>query len=85
MHKISKQIFKGEVTHIMSILMSFIKTTVFMFAFLTFLTFKFHFTIHFYILVLYSVFGKHKLGSSIIDQIGKTVFTAEFLTVANTL
>ena len=43
MHKISKQIFKGEVTHIMSILMSFIKTTVFMFAFLPFLTFKFSF------------------------------------------
>ena len=30
-------------------------------------------------------FGKHKLGSSTIVQIGKTVFAAEFLTVANTL
>ena len=28
---------------------------------------------------------KYKLGSSIIDQIGKTAFTAEFLTLAHTL
>ena len=46
-------------------------------------------------MVLYSVFRKHRLGSSVglnfllvgkfIYQIGKTVFTMEFLTVANTL
>ena len=33
----------------------------------------------------YSLFGKNRLGSSIIDPIGKTVFTADFLTVTNTL
>ena len=65
--------------------MFFLKTTVLMFAFLTFLTLNFDFTIYFYISLLYSVFGKDKLGSSIIDQIGKTAFTAEFLTIANTL
>ena len=50
-----------------------------------FFTFNFDFTAYFYILVLYSVFRKHKLGSFIIDQIGKTVFTVQFLTVANTM
>ena len=35
--------------------------------------------------MLYLVAGKHKLGSSIFSQIGKTMFTAEFLTIANTL
>ena len=52
-----------------------------MFSFLTFPTFNFSF----HLLLLYSVFGKHKLGSSVIDQIGNTAFTAEFFTVANTL
>ena len=46
---------------------------------------NFDFTIHFFILVFYSVFRKHKLRSSVIDQIDKNVFTAEFFTVANTL
>ena len=55
-----------------------------MFVFITFLTFKFSFH-YFYILVLHAVFGKHRFGSSAIGQIGKTAFTAEFLTVANTL
>lgn len=36
-------------------------------------------------MVLYSGFEKHNLGSSVIDQIGKAVSTAEFLTKANTL
>ena len=78
MHKITKQIFKGHKTDIISILMSF-----FLFSFKT--AFLCWFQYLFYILVLYSVFGKHKLGSSIIDQIGKTACIAEFLTVANTL
>ena len=54
-----------------------------MFVILTFLTSKFRF--HFYMLVLYSVFRRNKLVSSIIDQIGKTMLTAELLTVTNTL
>ena len=54
--------------------------------FLLFFSFSnFDFIIYFYILVLYSVFGKHKLRSSTIGKNGKTVFTAELLTVANTL
>ena len=60
-----------------------------MLGFLTFLTFlpfsDFDFTIYFSILVFHSVFRKQKLGSSVIDQIDKTVFTAEFFPVANTL
>ena len=32
-----------------------------------------------------SVFGKHKLGSSIIDKIGKNCIYYKFLPVANTL
>ena len=76
----------NHVTHMVAILMSFFlfsfKTIVFIVVFLTFLIL----TICFYILVLYSVvYGKHKLGSSIIDQIGKTAFTVVFLSVANTL
>ena len=78
MCKIAKQIFKGHITHIMSIL-------IFILFFLLFSLLNFDFTIYFYILVLYLVFGKYKLGSSIIDQTGKTEFTAEFLTVANIL
>ena len=35
-------------------------------------------------MVLYSVSGKHKFRNAIIDQIEKTAFTADFLTVANT-
>ena len=42
---------------------------------------NFDFTIYFYILVLYPVSGKHKLGNSIVNKI---VVTAEFLTVGNT-
>ena len=86
MPKKTEQIFQGHVTHIMSILMSFFsfsfKTTVFI---SLFSILNLDFTIYFCILVLYSVFGKHKLGSSIIDQIEKTAFTTEFFTVANTL
>ena len=54
-----------------------------MFVFVTFLTsiFWFH---YFYILVLHQVFGKHKLVTYTTSQIGKTGFTTEFLTVANT-
>ena len=78
MRNITKQIFKGHVTPIMSILIPFFlvlfKTTVFFF--LLFSLLNFEFTIYFYILVLCSVFEKHKLGSSLMDQIGKT---AEFL------
>ena len=40
---------------------------------------------YFYILLLYEVFGKHKLGNSTIGQIGETMFITEFLIVANTL
>ena len=54
-----------------------------MFAFLLFSLLCFDFTN--YLHILYSAFGKHNVGSSIIDQIGKTAFTVEFLTVANTL
>ena len=85
MHKISKQISKGHLTDIMSILKSFFliflqKYIVFMFIFTTFCSLKFWFQ-YFYILVLHEVFGEHKLGSSTISPIGKT----ESLTVANTL
>ena len=56
-HKISKQIFKGQVTDIMSILMPFFivyfqNYIAFMFVFVAFLTFKFWF-LYFYYLVLY--------------------------------
>ena len=54
-----------------------------MLVFVTFLTFKFWFH-YFYILILYKVFGKHRLGSSTIGKFGKTAFTTECLTVANT-
>ena len=74
MRNITKQIFKGHVTPIMSILIPFFlvlfKTTVVFF--LLFSLLNFEFTIYFYILVLCSVFEKHKLGSSLMDQIGKT-------------
>ena len=53
-----------------------------MFVFVTFLTFKYLFH-YFYIFVLYLVFGKRKLRSSTIGQIGKTAFTAEILHVDN--
>ena len=53
-----------------------------MFVFLTFLTFKFWFH---YLYILELLFGKPKLGSSTIGQFGKTAFTVEFLTAANTL
>ena len=53
--------------------------------FLLFSLLNFDSITHFYIFVLYSVFGKHKLGGSNIDRIGKTAFTAEFLIVVNTL
>ena len=80
MRKITNQILKGHITHVLLILMSFFfsfpfKTTIFMFVFLTFIR-NFDFTSNFYILVLYSIFGKHKLGSSIFDQIGICAFTA---------
>ena len=61
------------------------KTTFFRFVFLLFSLLRFDFTIYFYIVVLYSVFGKNKLGISIIDQTRKTAFTQEFLSAANTL
>ena len=56
-----------------------------LFVFLLFSLLRFDFTIYFYIVVLYSVFGKNKLGISIIDQTRKTAFTEEFLTAADTL
>ena len=54
------------------------------FFFVIFLPFKcwFH---YFYTLILYELFWKHKVQSSTISQIGKTTFTTEFLTAANTL
>ena len=67
---------KSRNTHISTKL--FLKFLCFPFSLL-----NFGFTIYFYILVLYWVFEKHKLGNSTIDQIGKTAFTAEFLTVSN--
>ena len=74
MRNITKQIFKGHVTPIMSILIPFFlvlfKTTVFFF--LLFSLLNFEFTIYFYIFVLCSLFDKHKLGSYLMDQIGKT-------------
>ena len=56
----------------------------FVFVFLSFLTIKFWFHC-FYIVVLYEIFGKPKLGSVTFDQFGKTALTAELLTVGNTL
>ena len=56
-----------------------------MFAVLNFSLLNFDFSVYCYTVVFYSVFGKHKLGSSIIDQILKIVFTAKFLTIASTL
>ena len=86
MGKISKQIFKGHTTYIMSILMSFFsfffKLQFLCLLFLLFSLFNFDFTTYFYVLVLYSVFEKHKLGRSTIDQIEATVLTTKFLTVA---
>ena len=77
MRKLTEQIFKGHVAHIMFILMSFfshflLKLQFLCLFFLLFSLLSFDFTIYFHILVLYSVFGKHKLGSSIIGRIGKT-------------
>ena len=71
MRKISKQIFEGHVTHIMSILCLFflfsLKTTLFLrLFFLLFLVLDFYL-------------------SSTVSQIEKKAFTAEFLTVANFL
>ena len=88
MCKISEQIFKSQVTRIMSIVFFscfLLKLRFLCLLFILFLILNVDFTVYFYILVLYSVFGKHKLGSSIIEPIGKTAFTAEFLTAANTL
>ena len=45
---------------------------------------NFDFTVNFYILVPSKYLGNN-LGSSTIGNIGKTMFTAEFLAVANTL
>ena len=88
MHKITRQIFKGHLTHIMSIL-SFshflLKLQCLCLFFLLFSLLNTDFTIYFYILVLYSVFAKHKLGSSVIEEIKNTVLPTEFLTVSNTL
>ena len=84
MHKLTKQIFKGPVTHVMSILISFFsfyfKTTVFVFVFLTFFTFESFFTFWYTIQYLGNINGKFYYF-----QGGKTVFTTVFLTVANTL
>ena len=45
---------------------------------------NFDFTVNFYILVPSKYLGNN-LGSSTIGNFGKTMFTAEFLAVANTL
>ena len=89
MRKRSEQICKGHV-NVISVLLSFFafsfKHTFLLFLFfLLFSILNFDVSIYFYILILWKVFGKYKLGSSTIDQIGKTAFAAEFLTVANTL
>ena len=79
MQKISKQIFNSEVTHhgYFNVFCYFLlNLQFFVFAVLTFLTFKFWFI--FYILVLYSIFRKHILESSITDKFGK-LSTVEFL------
>ena len=86
-HKISKQLFKGHITEILSFLMSFLflfKTILVLCLFLLlFWLLNFDFTIFtFWYYIKY--FG-NKLGISAFGQIGKTAFTAEFLTVANTL
>ena len=72
----------------MSLLMPFFfkfsfKTKFLCLFFLLFLLLNCDFTIWFYILELFPVFTKHKLGSTTIDQINKTVFIAEYLAVAN--
>ena len=87
MRKISKQIFKGQATLIDFNAFFFwvsLETTVSMFFFLTFLFYILISLFH-YILVRYSIFGKHKLGNCFIDQTGSTAFNAEFLTVADNL
>ena len=66
----SKQICKGHVTDIMSILMLLSSLL------------SFYFTIFRFGSL---VFGKNKFGISITGQIGKTAFTAEVFTVAKTL
>ena len=69
MLKISKQILKGQVTQIMCILYYF-----YVFFPLTFLTFKFEFTLFTF---WYSTkYLGNKLGSSAIGKIEKTVLTA---------
>ena len=85
-----KKKFKGHVTHIIPISMTFFsfsfKTILFCYLFF-FLFSLLYFDI--YRLFLHfgtlQVFGKHKLGTSAIGKIEKTAFTAEFFTVANTL
>ena len=86
----NKQIFKDHITHVYFNIFFFSRFRLklhflCLFVFLLFSLLRFDFTIYFYILVLYSVFGKNKLGISIIDQTRKTAFTEEFLTAANTL
>ena len=81
--------FKGQVTHIMSFLMSFFvcfkKLSFYCLLLLLSSLLNFDFAVYFYILILYSVLVEHKLRSSTIDKIRKIVFTAEILTVASTL
>ena len=89
MRKISKQIFQGQrnshhVYFNVFFWFSFINTSLSCLLFLFFSLFNFDFTIF---SLCYSIkyLGKPKLWSSTIGQFGKTAFTAEFLTVANTL
>ena len=90
MYKTRKQIFKGHVTHIIPISMTFFsfsfKTILFCYLFF-FLFWLLYFDI--YSLFLHfgtlQVFGNYKLGTSAIGKIEKTAFTTEFFTVANTL
>ena len=60
--------------------------TIVLLVFFSFLILTFGFYLY---LVLHfgnlQVFAKHTLASSTIGKIGKTVFTADFVTVANTL
>ena len=87
---VKKKKFKGHVTHIIPISMTFFsfsfKTILFCYLFF-FLFSLLYFDI--YSLFLHfgtlQVFWKHKLGTSAIGKIEKTAFTAEFFTVANTL
>ena len=90
MHKITKQIFKGHIHNTYHVYFNvfflvFFKTTVLTLLFLLFSLLNFDFNIYFTFLYSLQYLWNINIGSSIINQIGKTTFPMEFLTVSNTL